>query len=142
MNQKMFPEATAENRAQLLQDNATSIVNDYTVTHKFTKDELAEMREEHSDVSIKLSEQQDELDAVKVDFKTKMAPAVKRVKQLLTDIKNKYTSRKETVYLFADQKEGMMSVYDIEGELVDYRRLLPEERQSNIFPIHQQTKIA
>lgn len=56
-------------------------------------------------------------------------------KRLLTEIKTKQTDVDGTLFHMANHDDGMMEIYDQDGDLVSSRRLRPEEKQGTIFSL-------
>lgn len=82
--------------------------------------------------NIKLSKLKDDFDKVKEEFKNKMKPVEQMLVQNLNVLKNKAEEVEGTVYLIDDQEEGLMGYYDLEGNLLNSRRLTADERQLHI----------
>lgn len=134
MAKKFMPELTPKERLSLMQENAAKIENtNYQKT--LTPEELAERREDLADNCIKLNKFEDELKEVKDDFKLKMDPLKQTNKRLLTEIKTKQTDVDGTLFHMANHDDGMMEIYDQDGDLVSSRRLRPEEKQGTIFSL-------
>ena len=62
-----------------------------------------------------------------------MKPISQKLAILLAKIRARYEDIKGTAYFLSDQKEGKMYVYNALGELIEERRLRPEEKQGSLF---------
>ena len=133
-NNYFSPDVSPSERLQLLQDNADKIENaKYYV--QLTQEELDAKREKLTDNSIRLSEFEDELEEIKVGFKSKMNPLKIENKGLLVEVKTKQQLKSGNLYHIANHNSSMMEIYDSNGELVSSRRLLPEEKQQTIMSV-------
>ena len=133
-NNYFSPDVSPSERLQLLQDNADKIENaKYYV--QLTPEELDAKREKLTDNSIRLSEFEDELEEIKVGFKSKMNPLKIENKGLLVEVKTKQQLKSGNLYHIANHNSSMMEIYDSNGELVSSRRLLPEEKQQTIMSV-------
>lgn len=133
----LFNELPQEQRVQALKDNCTKIEERYTVQRFFDKDELDSLREEVSNVSIDISELEDELKEISTPIKNQVKEKKLTLRSKLKLVKQKFDESEEEVYLFADHTEGVMLYYDFSGELISSRRLLPHERQTSIHQINK-----
>lgn len=97
-------------------------------------DEQSLQREEKEFASdhIKLAKIKAEFEKVKDEFKDKMKTIEQMLALKLEILKNKAIQMEGEVYLVDDQEEGMMGYYDNEGNLINARRLTPDERQTRI----------
>lgn len=82
--------------------------------------------------NIQLSKLKDDLEDVKEEFKAKIKPVEKALSMQLDTLKTRSKEVEEEIYLIDDQDAGTMGYYDKTGRLIDWRRLLPDERQMSI----------
>lgn len=116
---------------QALQDNATK-VEQTTYQKTLSQEELDIKREELADTCILLNAIDDEFKDMKEMFKKRTTPLKDANKQRLTEIKTKQVSLDGLLYHIPNYEDSMMEIYDGKGELVESRRLRPEEKQGRI----------
>jgi len=129
--QQLFPNKTPEQRAQMIKDNAYS-VETRTYQKRFEQDEIEVFKSNLSDALIQINALNDELREFKASHKLKTAPLQKKLTGLLGYIKHGSREITEEVYLMEDHKAGVMTSYDIEGNVVSERKMLPAERQTKM----------
>lgn len=101
-----------------------------TIRHQYTEEELVELKHNFFDNDSKLNDKQEELDAIKEQFKFEMKPMKESASDLRKKIRNRFIDRDVHVYAVANQESGRMEYYDtITGEMVEERKLQPSERQ-------------
>jgi len=103
------------------------------VTDTYDSAEMIEHLESWRNKSQELEEELQIFKKTEADFKAfkkKMEIEIGSHRSVL--MYQTFTSEQE-VYLFPDHKEGMMGIYNSKGDLISTRRLLPDERQVNIF---------
>lgn len=126
---KIFmPELSAEERLQILRNNADKIDNT-TYEKELTDEELDAKREEFVDNSIAVSKLEDELAEKKKEFKNKIEPLKLVNRGLQHEVKTKKKEVRGQLFHMADHVNGMMETWDESGELVSSRRLRPDEKQ-------------
>ncbi|HYE53699.1 MAG TPA: hypothetical protein VD996_02610 [Chitinophagaceae bacterium] len=131
-----MPELDPDLRLQALKDNCDS--KEETEYYKdLTQADLDIKMEALSRNLIFLSEREDELQAIKDEFKMRMAGPKQENKELLQQIKTRKEKVIGTLYHLANLDEGIMETYDERGEFVSSRRLRPGERQSKLFPLRK-----
>lgn len=135
-NQNLAEHLPLNQRAGFLRDNADA-VETLNYLKKFTPEEIQEMKNNLSNVSIEINDIENERkDAVDV-FKSKLKPLVIDRKETLTNIRNKAISVKEDCFKFIDHDTNTVSYYNNIGDLVDQRPIMPSERQKSIFSIEK-----
>ena len=132
MSLQFMPELSSNDRLRLLQENAAK-TTDGIYQKPLTPEQLDANREKLSDNLIQLSQWEDELSAIKDEYKTKMKPSKEENALLLGEIKTKQKSIVGVLYHVPNFEEKMMEVYDEEGELIESRRLRPDEQQGRLF---------
>lgn len=136
MSKTFMPELPTEQRLRLLQDNCDS--HDETTYYRdLTPEEMDVRREQLSDNLIKLSEYEDNLTEIKDEFKEKMNPLKVSNKVILTEVKTRKAEIHGTVFNIADHDNGIMESYDETGEFISSRRLRPDEKQKQLFPLRK-----
>lgn len=129
-----MPDVDQKQRKMLLEQNC-----DKTEQTKYLKplsiDEMDIRREQLTENAIKLSEIEDEKKEITKEFKDKTEPLVSANKILLQELKTRQTQVDGVLYYMADHENGMMEVYDENGEMISSRRLRPDEKQGTIFKL-------
>lgn len=93
---------------------------------------ISEMRKEYTENAAKIFKAMEELKEVQARIKGIIKPLVEQNSYLLRNIREGYNEVVQDVYLFDIQELGMMAFYDKNGELVNSRRLFPNEKQTNV----------
>jgi uncharacterized phage infection (PIP) family protein YhgE len=134
MEKYLLQSTPLDERIQILRDSADK-VEDVGYMKKFTPEEIADMKTNLSEVMIKLTAIEKELDTIKKSFKTQMKPLSKSVSELLENIHHKARMVNEEAYIRLEYSEGMAGYYNGEGELIYTRPLEAEERQTTIMQV-------
>lgn len=129
-----MPELPPQQRKQLLIDNCdhheeTSYMKD------LDQDEINDRMGNLSKNLIAISKQDDILDEHKEAHKSVTKPLKLTNAKLLDEIKNRKTEVDGTLFYIADHENGIMEVYDENGEFQHSRRLRPEEKQAKLFQV-------
>lgn len=128
----LFQELSPEQRIQALKDNALRSENT-TVTRPYDATQLAEFKEKLGEASVKLNERDEEFQLVKDKYKGEVKPLVATIKECTQALTKKASTETEEVFLFDNQLEGTMEIYDLEGKFLYSRRLYENERQTNML---------
>lgn len=132
MQDVMFPNEPVEVRAQLLHDNCDQI-EPRSFTRAFNQNEVEERRAELEQVSIQISELEDELAQVRADIKGRIKPLLERRGKILDELKSRGEWVTADTYKFVDVDEGRTAYYSADGYKIEERAMTPEERQRNII---------
>lgn len=132
MSKYLYPEMPADQRLQMLRDNADSI-EQTTYERSLTQDELDSKLESLANNLIDIQKEDEILDKAKEEHKSKVKPIKLQNGQLLREIKTRKAEFDGTLFHFADHDTGFMHTYDETGEMIGSRRLRPEERQARLF---------
>lgn len=136
MPKQFMPEASPEQRLQMLKDNC-DVMEERKYYRDLTPEELDVKRETFVDNAIKLSTLNDELQAYKDSYKQQMKPFAAENAALQMQIKTRKENIEGVVFHIADQAAGIMETYDEQGEFVSSRRLRPDEKQTKLFSINK-----
>ena len=102
------------------------------IRKEFTKEEMADMKDQVSTNLMQLNDYEEELQEIKDSFKSKMNPLKKDNKHLLRNIKNKFIDETVEVYLVPDYDNKIMEFYNEEGLKVGERRMMMSELQGRL----------
>lgn len=102
-----------------------------------TADELSVKREELSTTIIEQFKIQEEFDNIKEDFKERLGPLSKEAKRLAATINSGQEECDGATFKYIDRETGYVGFYDERGNLVNSRRIHPEERQGSILEIRR-----
>jgi hypothetical protein len=108
-------------------------VEEMKVAQYYTQEELAAMRADYVQKQTEIAQLIEQLDKVKSEINGKLKPLTKDTQYALEQIRRGYVDVEEKVYLYDDQREGLMKYYNRLGELVYSRPLAPTERQTNVI---------
>lgn len=118
-------------RLTALKENAVTSYKK-NVVRNFDEEELAEMKNQLSDVSINLNDTEIEKKEMTGEINGRIKIIKSQRQNLLRDLKNKYYESTEEVFDVDNQEEGMMYTYDNTGAVISSRRLTPSEKQISI----------
>lgn len=139
MQKQLFKDETAEQRLQMLQDNCYDTESGSYV-RPLTEDDIAVRKDTLADNYNKIGTLTAELDLIKAEYKGKIEPLKQEMAIVADEIKSRTTEHNGTLYMFKDDESGMMGYYDDKGELVNSRRLRPDEKQTaKLFVHHSKT---
>lgn len=105
----------------------------------FTAEQLLEMKDRLSDVSIEINEIEVEKKAQNEIYKSQVKPLADERGKILDCIKNKAEHVKEKCYKFVDQNAGEVGYYTNDGVLVYSRPIMQDERQLTIHTLSRKT---
>lgn len=131
MDAKILQNETPGNRLEILKSNAEK-AELFTYPKQLNDDELRQAKNEVVNSSIQLAKLKEEKDAFNEVHKQKVKPIKSTLDQNLNITRTRVQEVEETVYLMADQEEGMMGYYNAQGFLIHSRPLLQEEKQFRI----------
>lgn len=132
MEKIFMPEVSADQRKLILEQNADS-VEQTTYLKPLTEDEILGKKDILTDNSIRLFDiEEDKKEAMKV-YKDKIDPLKKENNLLLSEIRTGQAKVAGILYHMANHDEGYMETYDENGELIQSRKLRPDEKQKTIL---------
>ena len=85
---------------------------------------------------IAISAIEEELQAVKTEFKAKLKPLQEKKTQMVANIKAKAEYVTENCFKFVDREARMTGYYNADGDLVEARPSTANEMQLNMFINH------
>lgn len=133
--QKLSP----KDRLDLLKGDAIEILEDTRYTKPLTPDEVTFYKGELSEHSIKQSEILEEKKNAMAEIKNKLAPVQAKITEALKAVKYKAIDCQGTIYRIADFDEQRIHTIDADGNLINSRAMLPQERQLRIQALKQHT---
>ena len=131
MDQKLGQEYEGEARVRFLQDNCDA-VEEIGFNRKFTPEEIADMKDNLAVVAIEINDIEIERKEAMKAFKDQTDPLTVRKVSLLKNIKLKSEFTKEECFKFVSQEDRVVTYYDSEGILVEFRSMRPDEAQLTI----------
>lgn len=122
---------TPSQRKEFLENNAHTI-EEGQYFRRFDDEDIRLNQSEYMEKSIELKRITDEFDQIKADYKQK----IKGLETVRTKLMSEMMQNGEWLdgkqYGFDDQILGKMEYYDADGNFINSRRLLPNERQLSI----------
>lgn len=118
----------------MLEDNCDKI-EEVGYMKPFTPDQLLDMKDKLSNVSIEINDIECEKKAQNEIFKAQLKPLAEERSKLLGNIRNKAEHVKGECFKFVDQEAGEVGYYSPEGFLIESRPIRQEERQMTIHSI-------
>lgn len=104
------------------------------VTRTLTLDEKTAIRERLSDIAIRLQTRTEEIKLVAKEHREELDEIKSDLNELVSQLRHGSKTLHHDCYMVPDHEHAMMQFVDIEtGEIVDERRLFPEERQQSLF---------
>ena len=100
---------------------------------RFSPDQITQMKNELSEISIEINDIEEEKKEVLQSFKARLDPLNEIRKELLGSIKMNAVYVKETCYKFIDYENRKVEYYNQEGDMVSERPILPQEMQKTIL---------
>jgi predicted transcriptional regulator len=138
MKQNLATHLPLNEREGFLKDNCdTTELMSYM--KQFSPEEITEMKNRLSDLSIKLNDVEEERKELVKELTDIAKPIKQENKGLLKNIKHKAILVNEDCYKFIDQENNSVSYYNAIGDLVSSRPMLPTERQKSLFSIKSGT---
>lgn len=111
-------------------------MSDYQTTKSIKKyfdlEEMTAKRKDLADYSIIIKKAEEKLDIARAIYNGEVKEPLKQSEYLTAQLESGYQEVDQQVYLFVDHETGMMGTYDNKGELLESRKLTPEERQTKI----------
>lgn len=127
-----------EKRIAFLKDNCDA-VETKSYMKRFSPEQLAQMKDDLSENAIEINDIDEEKKIVVDSFKLRLKPLIEDRKMLLTGLKNKSETVKDTVYKFIDPIERTVGFYNSEGDLIEGRPAYAEELQTGVFQVLRET---
>lgn len=135
MQNKLFPDSLSKSeRIQNLEAMAYAI-EEGKYFKKLSAEEIDQKREIFTENVIQISDLNDKKKELINEIKNEIKPLSVENKSLMESIRTKQEEVEGKIYLVDDQENGMMHSYDEMGELINSRRLRPNEKQTSIFSI-------
>ncbi|MFV0501754.1 MAG: hypothetical protein ACK5MH_09220 [Bacteroidales bacterium] len=125
-------------RESFLKDNCDK-VEEKGYMKPFTIEQLQEYKEKLANVSIEITEIEEDKKEQDTVFKNMLKPLKDSRSQLITNIKSKSEYVKELCFKFVDQDKKMTGFYNLDGDLIESRPATADELQSTIFASFRKT---
>lgn len=131
ITEKYLQGLSLADRQQLLNNVADKIA---TGTHfkALSEDEITEEMRDFADKNIEMWKLKNELEEFKEKMKLSMEPLKKEISASLEVLRSKGLMVDEELYYCANHDEGYMEAYNLSGQLIEKRKLLPSEKQTGI----------
>lgn len=100
-----------------------------------TEVEMDYYRRQLADNSIMKSQVEHELNLVKDEYKEKLKPYSTAISEAIEAIKTKQIEKTGRLYILSDFDEKVIHKVDINGNVIQSRPMLPEERQTVLRPL-------
>lgn len=128
----MYPDMNREEREKLMAKQCLKTeVADYS--KPLTDDEIVAEQNGYTRSAMTL----EGMEAEKKQLIAKLSSQIKALKEIMTEqlkvIQNGKRQVNGKLYLFPDQQGGVMRYYDVWGNIVNVRPLIPTERQTTLF---------
>jgi vacuolar-type H+-ATPase subunit I/STV1 len=134
MQELMLADLPVHERAQVLRDSCDQIQERH-YTRRFTQEERDERSKEMVELSIQKSEHEDEIRAIKAEYKARIKPVEEELKTILAELKAGGEFIKGECFKIIDHDLQMVGIYSPEGVLLEERTMRPDEKQRSIFQV-------
>ncbi len=131
MDIKILQDVSEKERKEILQNSADK-KEVFTYPKSLGDKEVTFLKDEYTKNAIAYAKQEELKKEFMEDFKSKVKPLKLEMSTQMTRIRNKVEEVTEDVYLVSDQDSDTMGYYNVKGELVYHRPLMPEEKQLTI----------
>ncbi|WP_153799045.1 hypothetical protein [Foetidibacter luteolus] len=125
-------EHTPDEIRQILEDNSDGWEKK-TYTRQLTAEEITDLKDSNATIDIEQARLTEVLNEAKRVYKDAMSPLIEEKKEALKAIRTKHREVTGTVYKLPNYESGMMELVDETGEIIETRRLLPNEKQGRMF---------
>lgn len=119
-------------REQFIKDNADACENKGYMK-AYTPEELQGHKEKLANVSIEISEIENEIKEIKKEYAERLKPLKEARENMVSNIKAKAEYVNEVCYRFTDRDAKMTEYYNRDGDLVEMRPATAEELQPTLF---------
>lgn len=133
-HKNLFQTHDEEERKQLLADNCVRTEH-IEVRREFDDEEMKEMENKHTELSIKVHDEDVKKKVFIDEYKAITKPLKEEKSILIKNLKDGFIAENEEVYCLDNQDEGVMEFYDVHGQCVMQRALFPHEKQTRIVPM-------
>lgn len=134
----LFQNLPQEDRIEALKGLASK-TEFQKVRRHYSEDEKQQMKDFISEEGITIMDQEEEFSKIKKEFSKAIKDNKAGVKDALVNLKRGYSENEEVVFMIDNQEEGEMNIYDSKGCLILSRPLFPEERQTKILGLSNNT---
>lgn len=125
-------------REAFLKDNCDK-VEEKGYMKPYSPEELQGHKESLANLSIEISEVEEEKKLQDAYFKGQLKPLKEQRQQMVSNIKSKAEYVKEVCFKFVDQDEKETGFYNSEGDLIECRPATADELQPTIFSMARKT---
>lgn len=137
MKRELAKEITeGEKRVAFLTDNCDK-VEEKDYMKRFSPEELSLMKDNLSDVAIKINDIEIEKKEVVKEFTEQLKPLSEGKSRLLKGLKNKAELVTERCFKFIDNETREVGYYNQDGDLIESRPAYVDELQGTIFQINR-----
>ena len=121
-----------EQRKRFLKDNSDAVV-EKSYMKPFTPEQLQEHKEDLAECCMQINDIEEQLKAIKEQYKMRLKPLKEQQQQTLENIRRKSELVTELCYKFVNQEERMTYFYNADGDCVEARQCTADEMQTTIF---------
>lgn len=125
-------------RISFLKDNCDEVI-EKGYMKPYSEEQIETMKDDLSEVSIKIDDIETEKKIIMEQFKGKLKPLETEKTELLTGIRTKSRFVRELCFKFIDTDLKMVGFYNAEGNLIESRPCNADELQQTIFQINRST---
>jgi len=126
-------------RLELLRADAMEIIENTTYTKPLTEAEVAFYKDELSEKSILQFEMMEQKKDADKAFKDRLTPVQNAIRKALKATKFRMIECQGTLFKIAEFDTKMVHTIDHDGNLINSRPMLPNERQMRIQPLKQES---
>lgn len=131
MESKIFQDIPEEKREEFLKANCQR-TEEKDIQKYFSGDELTQMRADLASNLIHIAKEDEKLNKAKDEYKANTKRQYDDNEVLTKNIRYGFQEVTTQVYVICDYDEAMVGYYDNTGNLLESRRMRPEERQMRV----------
>ncbi len=131
MDQKIFQDVPENEREVSLEANCMHS-EEKEIQKYYTEEEMVQLRADYAMNSITIRKATEILNMAKDAWKVATKPAADQNEYLIKNIRHGFQNINCQVYIFPDFENRMVGFYDNMGNLLESRRMKPEEAQMYI----------
>lgn len=124
---------TPQQIEEALRDSCEGVRADYEYQKPLTPAELDERREMKVAADITIDKLEKEKKEYLDQMKQQMEPLKDKSATLLKVVRDRFETVIGNAYIFRDDETGYIGYYDANGNLINQRRMTPEEKQGSIL---------
>lgn len=138
MDKYILQTESPEERERILSNTCDQIEERY-YTRKFSQEEINDARADLADISLRISDKEEEKKAFNEQFKSELKPLEEKKTTILGQLKAGGERVKGNIYKLTDPDKNQVGYYDGAGMLIEERPMREDEKQRSVFQTIRRT---